>query len=378
MAFLPQDEISFRRRIKTRTVDKNAKSAAPKFLVIRRDNIGDLACTTPVFRALREHYPDAYICALVNSYNLPVLENNPDIDQGFAYTKAKHRPSGKSIFGVYWDRLCLVQQLRRLNFDYVILAGPGYQKRSLLLARMLRPKHIVGFILKGEKGNKHIDISLQYHPVPKPIHEAEDTFRLLTTLGIAPPPPKMRIVADPAKTLAVQQLIDQKQWRPNTPLLGIHISARKPSQRWPASNFVELARKLHQSHHTAFLLFWSPGDSTNPMHPGDDAKANEIMDSLPDVPILAYPTHELGQLIAGLSLCRMVVCSDGGAMHLAAGLGKPILCFFGKSESARWYPWGVPYVLLQPQSLDVKDVSVEEAYDGVKNLLDQESQESGE
>lgn len=359
-------------------MNTTAKSAAPKFLVIRRDNIGDLACTTPVFRALRERYPDAYICALVNSYNLPVLENNPDIDQAFAYTKAKHRPTGKSIFGVYWDRVRLVQQLRRLNFDYVILAGPGFQKRSLLFARMLRPKHIVGFILEGERGIEHIDTHLPYHPVPKQIHETEDTFRLLTTLGIDSPPPKMRIVADPAKTLAVQQLIDQKQWRPNIPLLGIHISARKPSQRWPANNFVELIRKLHQSHNAAFLLFWSPGDNTNPMHPGDDAKAKEIMDALPDAPILAYPTHELGQLIAGLSLCRMVVCSDGGAMHLAAGLGKPILCFFGKSESTRWHPWGVPHVLLQPQSLDVKDVSVEDAYNSVRNLLDQESQESGE
>lgn len=342
----------------------------PKFLVIRRDNIGDLACTTPVFRALRERYPDACICALVNSYNLPVLENNPDINQAFAYTKAKHRPAGKTIFGVYRDRLRLMQQLRRLNFDYVILAGPGFQKRSLLFARMLRPKHIVGFILEGERGIEHIDIHLPYRPVPQPIHETEDTFRLLAALGIEPPPPKMRIVPDLLKAAAVQHLIDQKQWSANIPLLGIHISARKPSQRWPASNFVELARKLHQNHNAAFLLFWSPGDNTNPMHPGDDAKAKEIMDALADVPILAYPTHELGQLIAGLSLCRMVVCSDGGAMHLAAGLGKPILCFFGKSESTRWHPWGVPYALLQPQSLDVKDVSVEEAYNGAKNLLD--------
>ena len=355
-----------------------AQPTAPRFLVIRRDNIGDLACTTPVFRALRERYPDAFICALVNSYNLPVLENNPDIDQAFAYTKAKHRPAGKSVFGVYWDRIRLTQRLRRLHFDYVVLAGPGFQKRSLLLARMLGPKHIVGFVLDGERGIGHIDTRLPYLPAPESIHEAEDTFRLLAVLGIGSPPPKMRIVADPAKTATVQHLIDQRQWSADIPLLGIHISARKPSQRWPASNFAELIRKLRQSHNAAFLLFWSPGDHTNPMHPGDDAKAREIMDALPDVPILAYPTHELGQLIAGLSLCRMVICSDGGAMHLAAGLGKPILCFFGKSESTRWYPWGVPHALLQPQSFDVKDVSVEDAYNGAKNLLGQKSQESGE
>lgn len=355
----------------TRTVDRTTKSS-PRFLVIRRDNIGDLACTTPVFTALREHYPSAYICALVNSYNLSVLENNPDIDQVFAYTKAKHRPAGKSITSVYWDRLRLMLQLRALSFDYVILAGPGFQERSLLFARMVGPKHIVGFTTEDKGGAKHVDTGIPYHPVPRPVHEVEDTFRLLSALGIESAPPRMHVVADPAKASSAQQLVNQKQWHPDRILLGIHISARKPSQRWPASNFVALVRKLHQNHNAAFLLFWSPGDDTNPMHPGDDAKAREIMDALPDVPILAYPTHELGQLIAGLSLCRLVVCSDGGAMHLAAGLGKPILCFFGKSESSRWHPWRVPYILLQPTSQEVSDVRMEEAYLGVEKLLEEE------
>ena len=37
----------------------------PSFLVVRRDNIGDLVCTTPLIAALRAHYPDAWIAALV-------------------------------------------------------------------------------------------------------------------------------------------------------------------------------------------------------------------------------------------------------------------------------------------------------------------------
>ena len=40
-----------------------------KILVVRRDNIGDLVLTTPVFRALRARHPGARIEALVNSYN---------------------------------------------------------------------------------------------------------------------------------------------------------------------------------------------------------------------------------------------------------------------------------------------------------------------
>ena len=76
------------------TVTSDTPPPAGKFLVIRRDNIGDLVCTTPLIHALRIAYPKAQLCVLVNSYNRPVVENHPDIDTVYAYTKAKHREPG--------------------------------------------------------------------------------------------------------------------------------------------------------------------------------------------------------------------------------------------------------------------------------------------
>ena len=48
-------------------------------------------------------------------------------------------------------------------------------------------------------------------------------------------------------------------------------------------------------------------------------------------------------------------------MHVGAGLGLPILCFFGDSNPRNWHPWGVPYELLNPASKNVKDISVDDA-----------------
>jgi ADP-heptose:LPS heptosyltransferase len=56
----------------------------------------------------------------------------------------------------------------------------------------------------------------------------------------------------------------------------------------------------------------------------------------------------------------MLICADGGAMHLAAGLGLPIVCLFGDSGVARWRPWGVPCRVLQAPSRNVRDIEVEE------------------
>ncbi|MBU3698270.1 glycosyltransferase family 9 protein, partial [Dechloromonas sp.] len=140
-----------------------------------------------------------------------------------------------------------------------------------------------------------------------------------------------------------------------------HISARKEKQRWPVERFAELAHRLHARTGARFLVFWSPGDENNPFHPGDDGKAAKLLAAMVDLPVAPVNTHHLSELIAGLSLCDAAVLSDGGAMHVASGLGKPVVCFFGNSPAERWHPWGVAHRLLRKPSRDVSDISVDEA-----------------
>ncbi len=94
-------------------------------------------------------------------------------------------------------------------------------------------------------------------------------------------------------------------------------------------------------------------------HPGDDEKAARVLELAAELPLVAAPTRRLEELIAALAACDAVICCDGGAMHVAAGLGKPIVCLFGQSSAAHWHPWGPPYELLQTPSMDVKDISVD-------------------
>src|SRR5262249_10029526 len=68
-----------------RMAQSRASGAHPRILVIRRDNIGDLVCTTPLIFALRDRYPEAHIAALVNTYNEAVLAGNPALDAVHAY-----------------------------------------------------------------------------------------------------------------------------------------------------------------------------------------------------------------------------------------------------------------------------------------------------
>ena len=339
-----------------------------KILIIRRDNIGDLICTTPLFEAIRRQYPQAYLAALVNSYNQPAIHGNPHLDAIFAYTKGKHA-AGESVWKAYWRRMKLLWQLRQMKFDYAILATSGFAARSLKLAKMLAPEHIVGFVTE-QANSSQIDQAIP-HAGGAGLHETEDMFRLLAPLGIAGPIPGLTVVADAAVASGLRQQLPTAVAQGAGPLVALHISARKEKQRWPVENFSELAHRLHVQHGARFLIFWSPGDGSNPFHPGDDGKAARLLAALADLPAAPMRTEHLSELIAGLSLCDAAVLSDGGGMHVAAGLGKPVVCFFGNSSAERWHPWGVPYQLLQKPSRDVSEISVDEAVDAFGRLIKQ-------
>lgn len=338
--------------------------ASPRILVIRRDNIGDLACTTPAITALRARYPQGRLVALVNTYNRAVLAGNPDLDAVYAYEKGKHRGS-RSLLSVYADRARMIVALRREKFDYAILATPGFSAHALRYARLVGARHVLGYAAPGE-ARAQPDIALPYDR-DRETHEVEQVFGLLRALGIQGSPPPMHVFADPGERRDLQAAA--AGLGSEAPLIGVHVSARRANQQWPAENFAALIQGIASRHAVRILLLWSPGEADNPMHPGDDGKAAAIAQRCAGIPLLACPTRSLSRLIAALSLCERVVCTDGGALHLAAALGRPILCFFGDSPAARWRPWKVPHELLQPQTRNLRDLGVAEALDGFDRLL---------
>ena len=331
-------------------------------LVVRRDNIGDLVCTTPVFTALRQRFPAARICALVNSYNAPVLARHPAVDRVFVYTKLKHRAPGQSRLRLLWQRLRMYWELKKICFDYVLL--PSDQPRLLRFALGLRPQHIVAL---GQSAAPSKIVTMLPSIREGAEHEVQATFRLLEPLDIRGTPPATFIVSDTIETDKARAALDATLGA--GPVAAIHISARKPSQRWPNERFVELMRTLHARHGLRFVLLWAPGPEANPLHPGDDEKAHAIVQATNDLPVLPYATRTLPELIGALSICDALICSDGGAMHLAAGLGKPIVCLFGKSNAWRWHPWGVPYELLQTGSQEVNDIKLDDVVNAFFRLM---------
>ena len=326
-----------------------------KILIIRRDNIGDLLLTTPLIHSLRERYPLATIDVLVNSYNAPIIDRNKDINNIHAYTKGKHR-GNRRLLSVYTEKLKMLIRIRKIGYDLAILTAAKNPIREFNLAKFTKAKKIISF---SNSIDPKILRSISYlvdNPFSGTVHLVDELHYLAIALGVSTQPGPLILNVKPEKDR--RQLSGENQ----LPVIGIHISTRKLPQRWPIDNFSELMHQLYDEGAAGnFILFWSPGPDDHPQHPGDDIKAKQLIKLTKQLPVTPYPTQNLSQLIAGMNLTDRVICSDGGAMHIAAALQKPILCFFGNSDPIVWHPWKVPYQLIQPDTLNVNDISVDDA-----------------
>ena len=301
---------------------------APRVLILRRDNIGDLVCTTPLIAALRRQLPHAWLAALVNTYNAEVLSGNSALDEVFVFEKLKHRTG--SLLSHLRSRLAQRSDLRGRRLDAVLVPAPTPQ--ALKHARSLGAGRIIA---APEIANERQ-------------HEVERTFEVGRALGLAGAPGPLEIFADASRRAELAAQLGAG------PFVAIHISARRPAQRWPWERYAALARELARARRV--MLLWAPGARDDPRHPGDDEGARAVAALAPSPNVLPVPTPDLRTLIAALSLAERVVCPDGGAMHLAAGLGKPVIALFGDSPVARWRPWGVPHRVVQPESANLADL----------------------
>ncbi len=305
-------------------------------LIIRRDNIGDLLCTTPLMVGIKEQLKVSRLDVVTNAYVAPVLKGNAFIDTLYVYHKLKHGHT--SFFKVIYERLKLIFNLRQHHYDYIL----AFDQRALNLTRYLRKNKVFTPIQDWTNQT-----------------EVERAWELGQRLGLRGMPGSLAL-----------PLYYSSSDKKNVKTIGIHISARRVRQQYPIVKWVKLIRALHDlDARLTFHIFWSPGDNQNPMHPGDDEKANTLQNALKNYPVQFISTPTLESLMEGLQGCGSMIMSDGGAMHIAAALNRPIVALFGDSNPKRWRPWGVPYTIMQSKTEDVKDIEPSKIIEGWFHLI---------
>lgn len=296
----------------------------PRILVTRTDRIGDLVLTTPVFKALREKFPKAWIAAIVFLEHREIVQGNPYLDEVILYDK-KGGERG------LWGQLLFAGRLRQKRFDLVIHC---HGTNRMHLAGWLAGIPVrIGYARRAPWALTYV------HPYNKKEGQKRETeylFELLEPLGI-PPPQKIETFF-PVTERAVSSFGNYRMHHSipeDRPWIVLSPSASDKTKRWPAEKFGALAERIYDTCPCVFLAVGTRHD-------------REIIERVRQnarVPVYDLSGRmTLGMLGALLKRALLLVSNDSGPVHIASAVGTPVVSIFGRHEpglaSRRWQPVG--------------------------------------
>jgi heptosyltransferase II len=293
-------------------------------LIVRTDRMGDVVLTTPAIKALREAYPDARISILVVPATRELVDSNMCLDEVLI---DDHPGEHRGLLGF----LKLVGTLRKKKFDCALVL---HTKKRANLACFLAgiPVRI------GYKNNKFgfllnrpiVDVRYKGEK-----HEAQYCLDVLKEIGVTS---QMLEVDLPVKEEALQwvdRIFAENHILETDRLIAIHPGASDPAKRWPVVKFAELANCLIERYRIKIVMIGASSSK-------DISK--EIIASIKGVVIDLTGRTTVGQLAAILMRCEMLISNDSGPVHVAAGVGTPVVSIFTRNQPGinpeRWKPLG--------------------------------------
>ena len=112
---------------------------------------------------------------------------------------------------------------------------------------------------------------------------------------------------------------------PSPAVIHPGTSDATPFKRYTTEGYVEIARGLAAATAAPTVVAWGPGRD-------DRALASAIVSGAGAAARLAPPTPTLGDLAALFACCRLFVGADSGPLHLASGVGIPVVQIMGPTD----------------------------------------------
>ncbi|HHT9130224.1 MAG TPA: lipopolysaccharide heptosyltransferase II [Candidatus Brocadiaceae bacterium] len=272
-------------------------------LIVKPSSFGDIVQANPTLVALKKFYPDCNVSWLVFDMWKDVLSLFPDLDRVIIWRKR----------GGIKEFIHVVHLLRKEKYDLVIdLQGLA---RSALLTFISGAKKKIGVPGMKEFGWWFIREVFPESRSMNAVNRSLETVRYLTGKKIEPafnlsvPPSAEREASDIIKSLGVSN---------SETTIGIVPFARGLSKQWPIEYYRQLIDLIVLHNNRVNIL---------------------ILGSKDNVGIIEHPNAidlcgrtSLTQLAAVFKMCKVVIGSDTGPVHLAAALNVPVVVLFGGSD----------------------------------------------
>ena len=298
-----------------------------KILVIRFSSLGDVILTLPAVSALRKRFPDARITYLTKKPYSEILTNHPEIDTVIIEDEAHDKGAGK-VFGLR----------KKLDEEFDLVIDLSSTLKSYILAALLKKKQVLRY--KKDAFSRRLFLKTGIR-MGNFLHVADRYLATLELLGVTAGDNIPVIVPSEEAEKAAGDFIDGHDFPAGSPLVGMSPLAIWPTKRWPADNYVELARKLIREKNARIILFGSPEEYY---------ELESICSSIGAEAVNASGNDSVLTSASLLKRCRVLITNDSGPMHLASSVGVPVVAFFGPTvKEFGFFPRGPQDVVLEKE-----------------------------
>lgn len=291
-----------------------------RVLAIKFSALGDTLLLLPVLKALRAKLgPQGRLEMLATPVNAAAL-------RGAGYLDAVHLLQPAELAAAPWRALGLLRRLRRGGFDWA-LDFDQWLRAPALFGWASGARARAGFRTPGQAKHGLFHRSLENRAQ---VHEFEQFAALAGLAGLE------RAAVPPYWGFLLEQgfLGAAPAPRGAAPLVLLHPGAGGAGawqREWPVERYAQLGRRLQARGLRVGLSGSGPREAQ---------LCREIAAGLSEAPAEDCVDKGLPALVAALCRADLLLSGNTGVMHLAAGLGRPLLALHGPNPAAKWGPRG--------------------------------------
>lgn len=298
------------------------RAADPRrVLLVRQHNqMGDMLCAVPAFRAVRETFPNARTMLITAPVNHGVMEGNPFIDEILLFDKVAVR-SSLGALREFW------KQLRAFEADLaIVLNSVSFSGTSAAIAYLSGARFLIG----GDSVPFGWSFSRWLYDVEMPSspevtgHAIDHQLEPLAAIGITTADRNTVVNPSPEAVEEARAFLDGLR---GASVLALHPGAGKPENRWPAERFAQIAREFLGRGWAVYLI----------EGPADEVATRDTLDAFGE-PLPVLRNVRLRVVAAALAQSQLALVNDTGVMHVAGAVGLPTLALFGPTPSSSWRP----------------------------------------
>ena len=296
----------------------------PRILVVPQlTRIGDLVCATPVFRAIKEKYPRAYLGVAISKKSAGIIKNNPRTDEIFYIEDADFLRKIKA---------------RRFDYGFALTASPLPSPFFLLASIPRRIKTIVAPRSVAEICTDWMNTGrVRYeHHTYLPRHY----LKLLEVMGIHNPDEKKEVWQTEEGKRKTKELLQTHGISRNDCIVGISVTAGNIVKEWPRERFAELADWLI-TERRAFIFFIGSAADETALKETQTMLKNPMRSAI----ITDFTIEELPALLAFL---KLFISVDTGLAYIADALGIPLVDISGPCDTREQPPQGKHAICVAP------------------------------